>query len=93
MKASFKSELGVQGSVFSLKYEKEQAKWWVEERKKVVHVQMSEVGREAQREGNDATHTLLDPWYLRCKYLYNLHLKKRKPQLWDPKEIHLTSLC
>ena len=33
----------------------------VEERKKVVHIQMSEVGREAQREGKDVTHTLLDP--------------------------------
>lgn len=61
MKASFKSELGVQGSVSSLKYEAEQAKWWVEERKKLVHIQMPKVGREAQREGKDVTHTLLDP--------------------------------
>lgn len=47
--------------MFSLKYEKEQAKWWAEEREKLVQVKMSKVGREAQREGKDVTHTLLDP--------------------------------
>lgn len=44
-----------------LKQEKEQEKWWVEERTKLVHGEMATVGREAQREGNDVTHTLLDP--------------------------------
>lgn len=57
----FKSELGVQRSVSRLKQEKEQEKWWVEERTKLVHGEMATVGREAQREGNDVTHTLLDP--------------------------------
>ena len=42
---------------------------------------MATVGREAQREGNDVTHILLDLDPNTQIFTHNLHLKTRKPQL------------